>query len=147
MQTSTKIVLITLAVVLIGIIIYVAKGGPIASIKGCYVAKLDKDVYTLNITSQKLTAVEGTLAYKNFEKDSSSGALVGTFNNNILLADYSFQSEGTDSVRQVIFKKDGDKFIEGFGPVEIEDGKETFINPENVTFESAAFVKSEECGK
>src|SRR5689334_4035499 len=82
-----------------------------ASIKGCYVATIGKDVYTLNILSQNGEKVEGTLSFKNFEKDSSSGTFKGTYKDGILLGDYSFTSEGMDSVMQVIFKKFGDDFM------------------------------------
>ncbi|MEJ0001892.1 MAG: hypothetical protein WDN09_01770 [bacterium] len=48
------------------------------SITGCYVAHLAQDVYTLHVNSQDLDMFSGTLAYDNFEKDSSHGTFSGT---------------------------------------------------------------------
>src|SRR4051812_23104294 len=81
-------------------------------IKGCYVAKLGKDVYNLKIDSENEGKVSGMLAYNNYQKDSSSGEFTGTFNNDILLGNYIFNSEGMQSNRQVIFKKVGNSFIQ-----------------------------------
>ncbi len=79
-----------------------------------------KDVYTIHIVSQEGKAVSGNLSFKNYEKDSSSGTFVGTYENGILLADYTFNSEGMTSVMQVIFKKVDDGFVRGYGPVDTE---------------------------
>ncbi len=117
-----------------------------SSIKGCYVAHLSKDVYTLIIRSENGEAVSGVISYNNYQKDSSSGSIKGIFANDILLADYVFDSEGMKSNRQVIFKRVGDSFIQGFGNVKTVDGKEVFDNISNVTYDSkSTFVKSEDC--
>ncbi|MBK6634882.1 MAG: hypothetical protein IPH68_02200 [Chitinophagaceae bacterium] len=34
---------------------------------------------------------------------------------NILVADYTFMSEGIQSIRQVAFKMEGNSFVEGYG--------------------------------
>jgi len=122
---------------------YIKKGAPVVepvavapqteSIEGCYVSRTDKDVYTLNIKNQDAASVSGTLAFKNFEKDSSSGNFAGTYNNGILFGDYSFASEGMDSVMEVAFKKEGDAFIRGYGPV-IDQGTR-FESLDTVTYE------------
>lgn len=117
-----------------------------SSIKGCYVARLSKDVYTLVIRSEDGQSVSGVLSYNNYEKDSSSGPIKGIFANDILLVDYSFNSEGMDSNSQLIFKRVGDSFIQGFGNVKIVDGKEVFDNISTVTYDSKSkFVKSDDC--
>ena len=84
-------------------------------IAGCYVAHLANDVYSLNIISQQGENIEGELDINNAEKDSSTGTLKGKYKDGILLADYTFASEGTLSVNQVIFKKVGNDFIRGSG--------------------------------
>lgn len=117
-----------------------------ASIKGCYVSGLAKDVYTLNITAQDGDVVSGTLAFKNFEKDSSSGTFVGTYKDGILLGDYSFDSEGMHSVMQVIFKKEGNSFVRGFGPVITVGERVTFTNTNDITYDpNQTFVLSATC--
>ncbi len=116
------------------------------NIKGCYVAKLSKDVYTIKIDSEDGGVVKGTLAYKNYEKDSSSGTLTGSFKDDILLGDYLFNSEGMQSNRQVIFKKVGNSFIQGFGEVAVEGDKEVFKDVSTVEYDqNLTFIKSESC--
>jgi hypothetical protein len=118
-----------------------------SSIKGCYVAKLSKDVYVLSIDSQTNESVSGMLAYNNFEKDSSSGTFKGTFIDDILVADYLFQSEGMDSNRQVVFKKVGDSFVQGFGPTKIIDNKEVIDNASISYDPKSTFIKSDNCSE
>jgi hypothetical protein len=59
-----------------------------------------------------------------------------------LLADYTFQSEGTESVRQVAFLQQGDGFVEGYGDMEDQNGKMVFKNTGSLDFSSGtAFTK------
>lgn len=117
------------------------------SILGCYVATLSRDVYTLVIKSEADDGVVGgMIAYNNYEKDSSSGSFDGTFKDNILSGNYSFDSEGMHSDRQLIFKKVGDTFVQGFGPTKVIDGKETFENISTLNFDSnSTFAKDADC--
>ena len=117
-----------------------------ASISGCYVAKLGQDIYTLDIESENGGNVSGMLAYNNYQKDSSSGSFQGIFTEGKLLGDYSFDSEGMHSDRQVIFKQEGDNFIQGFGPTITKDGKESFANLNEITYDpKSTFVKNSAC--
>lgn len=106
-----------------------------SSIEGCYVATLAKDVYTLTIVSENEGTFAGSLSFKNFEKDSSSGTYNGTYKDGVLLGDYSFQSEGMNSVMQVIFKKEGEAFVRGFG--EVNETGERFVDLENITYDNS----------
>jgi len=101
-------------------------------ITGCYFARISNDLYILNIESEEEGRVKGTLAFNNFEKDSSSGTFDGTYKDGILLGDYAFRSEGMDSVMEVIFKKSGEDFIRGVGPVD-ETGTK-FANLDEITY-------------
>lgn len=113
------------------------------SVVGCYVATLAKDVYTMKITSQDGIQVTGTLAYKNFEKDSSSGSLVGVYDGTMLLGDYSFNSEGMDSISEVAFKKTPEGFVRGFGTTKTVGNKETLVSTTNLSYDnSPVFVKT-----
>ena len=153
MKNSIKISIIVGIIIIIGIFTYfystktdpVISLNPPPSIKGCYVARLEKDVYSLAILSQNGESFEGTLVFKNFEKDSSSGTYKGTYKNGILLGKYSFQEEGTNSVMEVIFKKQGSDFIRGFGP--LNEAGDSFANLNDITYGfSAPFkVSSENC--
>ncbi len=106
------------------------------SIIGCYVAVISNDVYTLAIDSQEGEAVSGALEFKNYQKDSSKGLFVGTYKDNILLGDYRFQSEGMQSVMQVIFKKSGDNFIRGYGDLNTEGTR--FTNLNTITYDESS---------
>lgn len=117
-----------------------------APISGCYVATLGNDVYTFTIDSDSNGSVNGTLAFNNYEKDSSSGTFTGTRTGDILLGTYSFDSEGMYSLRQVIFKKIGDTLVEGFGAVKVVDNKEVFEDTSTVTYDpKSTFIKSDAC--
>lgn len=118
------------------------------SIAGCYVAHLAKDVYTLNIQSEKDGEVSGMLAFNNYEKDSSSGTFTGTYSKGILSGYYYFTSEGMNSVSQVMFKKVAGGFIRGFGSMTAEGDTAVFENPESVTYDSSyTFLKSDDCSQ
>lgn len=109
-------------------------------IRGCYVATLGKDVYSLKIASQDGEKVAGTLVFKNFEKDSSYGTFVGTYRDGILLGDYSFNSEGMDSVIETMFKRIGTDFRRGFG--EMDSSGTNFRDLNTVTYDPNQTFKS-----
>ena len=118
----------------------------LSALKGCYVASIDKDIYTLVINSTEGANILGMLAYNNYQKDSSSGSFTGKFEKDILLGNYSFDSEGMHSDRQVIFKKVGNGFNQGFGPVDSFGGKEVFKNISDVTYDPEfVFARQDNC--
>lgn len=120
--------------------------GQTAGISGCYVSRTGKDVYTLNIQKEQSNFVSGTLSFKNFQKDSSSGTFTGVYDNGILLGEYAFRSEGMDSLIQVIFKKSGDSFIRGYG--ELNENGTSFINTDNINYDPSSSLnvfKKESC--
>ncbi len=78
--------------------------------------------------------VNGTLDFDYAEKDDSKGNLAGTLNNDIILADYTFTSEGQKSVMEVVFRVEGNKLIQGFAEMEERDGKVVFKDPVKLSF-------------
>ena len=116
------------------------------SIAGCYVMHSGKDVYTLVVESKDGENVTGKVSFNNFEKDSSSGSFTGKFDGTILLGNYSFDSEGMHSNRQLVFKLVGGNLIEGFGDVTVEGDKEVFKDISAVTYNPQfMFSKSSGC--
>ena len=113
---------------------------PENSVVGRYVAHLANDVYTLNITGEQSGIVEGTLDINNAEKDSSTGTIKGTYKDGILLADYTFQSEGTTSLMQVIFKKVDNGFIRGSGKPDDATGTR-FVDLSKINYDSSVVYK------
>lgn len=94
----------------------VANSPVAADISGCYLAVLQKDTAHLHLQVSG-TTLQGDLAYNHFEKDDNIGTIQGEINDNVITAYYSFQSEGSASVRQVVFKVEKDQLVEGFGEI------------------------------
>ena len=118
-----------------------------SNINGCYVATLGKDVYTLVLRTEDNKNVTGMIAYNNYQKDSSSGSFVGTFDGNLLIGNYSFDSEGMHSDRELVFKRQGDNLVEGFGPTTVVNGKES-LDLSRINYDSnTTFVKNGNCVK
>ena len=80
----------------------------------CYEWTVNKDSAYLKITYMD-NAITGDLVYDWKEKDGNKGTIEGYVDNNLVVAWYTFQSEGITSVREVVFKVDGSKLIEGVG--------------------------------
>lgn len=87
-----------------------------ASTQHCYQYASVSDTITLNIVVIG-DSVTGRLVYKLKEKDKNDGTIKGRLKNDLLTADYTFMSEGTESVRPVAFKKQAGGFVEGYGDV------------------------------
>jgi hypothetical protein len=111
---------------------------------GCYIFNDGKNEVTFEITENG-NEIKGNLNYAFAEKDKNSGSFIGKLNDNILLGKYTFQSEGTESVREVAFKIDGDKLIEGYGDLN-EEGT-AFKDPANLNFTSKMPLTKTDCAK
>ncbi|RZJ30485.1 MAG: hypothetical protein EOO48_04845 [Flavobacterium sp.] len=107
--------------------------------KSCYQYASDKDTVSMTLAMSANNA-NGELIYKLAEKDRNTGTFSGTFIGDTLFADYTFDSEGTSSVREAVFLKSGDKLIEGNGEMEERSNKMCFKNPKKISFDSATIV-------
>lgn len=112
----------------------------------CYAAILGRDSLLLRVERMS-DDVTGDLSYNFYEKDDNKGTLVGQMHGDTLLADYTFQSEGTESVRQVAFLKKGEGFVEGYGDAEDRDGKMVFKNTSTLDFNSGTAFKKVPCAE
>ena len=101
----------------------------------CYAYRTETDTVRLMLQTTQPT-VTGQLAYRYFEKDRNTGTIRGTMHGDTLLADYTFQSEGVTSVRQVAFLRRDTGFIEGFGPVAERGGRTVFTQPGTLHFDA-----------
>lgn len=83
---------------------------------GCYtmIANKDSAYLRLNVIDSMVT---GHLSYHPAEKDGNDGSLKGVVRNGLIIADYTFRSEGMMSVRQVVFKMEGTALAEGYGDI------------------------------
>ncbi|MCX6447058.1 MAG: hypothetical protein NTX10_03175 [Actinobacteria bacterium] len=75
----------------------------------CYHGTVGNSSSLLQISEQSDSDIKGSLIFQNYEKDSSYGDFVGKYAGNKLSASFTFQSEGTESVREIIFTKDGNR--------------------------------------
>lgn len=110
----------------------------------CYSYIKDKDTANLTfMTSGSITT--GELNYNLYEKDKNSGIFKGEMRGDTLIADYTFKSEGTESVRQVAFLKKGNQLLEGFGAVEEQNGKTIFKDVKKLTFDQTMVFNKVDC--
>lgn len=80
-------------------------------------------------------AITGLLVYNLDGKDLNKGTLRGGMQGNILVANYTFMSEGTTSERQVAFKLENGSFIEGHGESYTDQDKVRFKNIDSLQFD------------
>ncbi|HEX5024633.1 MAG TPA: hypothetical protein VFV68_05145 [Agriterribacter sp.] len=99
----------------------------------CYSGSSGKDTVFLKLEKFP-NAVTGSLLYNFFEKDKSSGDIDGRLDGDMLIADYTFMSEGKQSTRQVAFLIQNSMATEGYGPVEEKEGKMVFTNLAEIDF-------------
>ncbi|HEX8462507.1 MAG TPA: hypothetical protein VF623_13800 [Segetibacter sp.] len=113
-------------------------------IGGCYAYAVNKDSATMKLAVDG-NNVTGDLAYNFSEKDRNRGTLQGIIKDNLVVADYTFQSEGITSVRQVVFKIDGTTLIEGFGDIETRRDTVSFKNIDKLRFRNDHSFKEVDC--
>lgn len=109
----------------------------------CYVRITGKDTAYLQFETDK-EVINGQLEYKIFEKDKNQGSITGTVSNNIIEAEYHFMSEGTKSVRPVVFKLENDQVFEAIPASFDNQGIPVFEkDAAKLKFETAPFVKGD----
>jgi len=107
-----------------------------------YIDKKDTASLSLEINNDKVT---GVLNYNLFEKDKNNGTITGIVKGDTIIADYTFQSEGTTSTREVVWLKKNNELVEGFGDIEEVKGKMKFKNTSNLHFDQSMVFKSIVC--
>jgi len=108
---------------------------------GCYIMILKKDTARLNLHITD-TIAAGHLTYNWYEKDDNIGEIKGVIKDSILDADYTFQSEGMTSVREVRFKVNDTAIWQATGNVTIVNNKVLYTDKNNLHYDSTQrFVK------
>ena len=110
----------------------------------CFAYQVKKDSAFLQFTVAD-EVVDGLLDYKWFEKDHNSGKITGKMNGDTLIANYTFMSEGVESVREVAFLKKGSDWVEGSGPVEEKQGVVSFKDRSKLSFAKGMVFKAVDC--
>ena len=109
---------------------------------GCYSYSIKKDSAFLKLDISR-GKVSGDLMYALYQKDSNKGTISGILQDSLIVVDYIFQSEGMTSVRQVVFKVNGDSLIEGFGDIEMKGDTARFKNIAQLQFQDQRpFIKT-----
>lgn len=110
----------------------------------CYQSINKRDTATLSF-KQDGNTISGSLGYNLYEKDKDAGTITGLVKGDTILADYTFQSEGKSSVREVVWLKKGETLVEGFGDVQDVNGKTTFKDINKLTFGDAMVFTKTTC--
>ncbi|MBA3674588.1 MAG: hypothetical protein H0W75_06465 [Chitinophagaceae bacterium] len=109
-----------------------------------YISNKDSVFMHLKMANDSVT---GDLIYNYFEKDKNTGTIQGKMKGDTLVADYTFLSEGIESIRQVAFLKRGNDFAEGYGDAEEINNKMVFKKTGTLNFKTNIILKHVECNK
>lgn len=113
-----------------------------STVQTCYLGVTGKDSVYVSI-DDNLGTFTGKMRYKNFEKDSSMGDLMGTKNGDTLKLNYTFASEGMTSDREIYFLLKDGKLVEGIGDHKVEDNKDLYANPAKIKYTGQELEKAE----
>lgn len=116
----------------------------LATLPACFAYQTSNDLVSLKLTTIT-PAVSGDLEYAFMGKDKNAGTIRGEMRGDTLLADYTFQSEGKTSVRQVAFLLRRDGFVEGYGDAEQQGDKMVFKNRDALNFGGTMVLKKLPC--
>jgi len=112
----------------------------------CFTYK-DKDGGTasLVIYGTGSNKVLGKLNYILAGKDRNDGQFYGFMKGDTIIVDYKFESEGVFSNRQVVWLRQGDKILEGYGDVYEANGNVKFKNIKKLTFGKSIIFEKTDC--
>jgi hypothetical protein len=92
----------------------------------CYEYVTSQDTVHLELVVGPDDLVSGDLLYQLGGKDRNKGTLKGVIEMDTILADYTFMSEGKQSVREITFLRRDSSLTEGYAAMEEADGKLQF---------------------
>lgn len=110
----------------------------------CYQHTKDSSTIKLDVIIND-NMVTGNLLYDYYQKDKNQGTIKGQLKSDTLFADYTFISEGVESVREVVFIKTANGWVEGYGEIDDKNGKVTFKNRNKITFDNNVTLKETTC--
>jgi len=116
-----------------------------APAKECYEYTKGKDTIHLSMATTNGNNVAGDLKYAWFEKDSNTGMFSGMFKGDTLYADYTFQSEGMTSIREIVLIRKGDNLLQGYGDITEKGNKQLFKDRKSIKFDEKMVLKKVAC--
>ena len=100
-----------------------------SKLQSCYHATVGDSSSLLQIKDSSADQLTGELIFQNYEKDSSYGVFKGKFAADQLTIDFTFQSEGIESKRQIVLTKSADQLSgEGYTYKPVDDCKKVLYN-------------------
>lgn len=114
------------------------------SMKQCFQHIAQKDSAFLSLDT-KNNQVSGQLSYRLYEKDKNNGTVAGVVKGDTIIADYTFQSEGMTSTRQVVWLKKNGQLLEATGDIEEVNGKMKFKNLSKLSFGKSMIFEETTC--
>lgn len=110
----------------------------------CYQLMTAQDTVSMQLTTKGDEAT-GSLTYNFYEKDRNQGTFTGTFHGDTLFAEYTFQSEGTQSIREVAFLRQDGELVEGYSDMEDQNGRFVFTDKHTLNFTEGIRLKKGTC--
>ena len=114
-----------------------------STLQTCYMEVNGQDTLFVSL-DDNLGTITGKMRYKNFEKDSSFGDVMGTQNGDTIKLNYTFEAEGTTSDREIYFLRKDGNLIEGIGEHKTEGNRDFYANPAQLKYEGHT-LKSVDC--
>lgn len=114
-----------------------------STLQSCYMAAVGKDSVFVSL-EDNLGTIIGKMHYKNFEKDSSIGDVVGSQNGDTLKLVYTFRAERTVSDREIYFLKKEGNIIEATGEYKTEGKSVAYSHPEKIKYDGT-ILKQIDC--
>ncbi|MGA9213471.1 hypothetical protein [Kaistella sp.] len=105
-----------------------------STLQTCYMQATNKDSIFISL-EDNLGTITGKLRYKNFEKDRSTGDIIGNQNGDTLKLVYTFESEGITSDREIYFLKKEGKLFEAIGEYTNNGSKSSYTNPSKLKYD------------
>ena len=100
-----------------------------SKLQSCYHATVGNSSSLLQIKDPTADQLTGDLIFQNYEKDSSYGVFTGKLAADQLTINFTFQSEGVESKRQITFTKSGKELSgEGYTYKPLDDCKKVLYN-------------------
>jgi hypothetical protein len=111
---------------------------------GCYRYANDKDTVFMQI---KVTGkdIDGKLVYQYFAKDKNTGTIKGELNGDTLYAQYTFMSEGKESIRSLVFLSKNGSFTEGYGKLNETTGEPDLSDKSAIHFDGKMILQKINC--
>lgn len=115
-----------------------------SSVTGCYIRVTGRDTLLLQL-QQSGEEIAGTMKFDNYEKDSSSGTVLGKEENGQLVLWYSFDAEGMHSWAQHVFKRTNDGLLMATGEITAKGDSSYYKDLSNLQFAEGSLLTKAAC--